>query len=99
MERLRTFEKNADLDENAILEFRDDSWWSKSSIKELQKLKITMCSVDAPLLPRKILNLNNIIYCRLHGAKSWYNYTIDFSQDECFSINLQHGYSLHKGTR
>jgi uncharacterized protein YecE (DUF72 family) len=87
MERLRTFEKNADLDENAILEFRDDSWWSMSSIKELQKLKITMCSVDAPLLPRKILNLNNIIYCRLHGAKSWYNYT--YSEKELRNIIMR----------
>lgn len=75
MERLGTFVKNADLDESAIFEFRDDSWWSRASIKELEKLKITMCSVDAPLLPRGILNLNNIIYFRLHGAKSWYNYT------------------------
>jgi len=25
-------------------------------------------------LPKKIFNLNNTIYLRLHGSKSWYNY-------------------------
>lgn len=87
MERLGTFVKNADLDESAIFEFRDDSWWSRPSIKELEKLKITMCSVDAPLLPRRILNLNNIIYFRLHGAKSWYNYT--YSKKELRNIIMR----------
>ena len=57
-----------------VMEFRDSSWWSKASLKELQKNKFSICSVDAPLLPKKILNLNNIIYLRLHGSKSWYNY-------------------------
>ena len=84
IERLRTFKRNAELGENAVLEFRDNSWWSKSSLFELEKLKISMCSVDAPLLPKKILNLNNIIYLRLHGSKSWYNYT--YSEKELRNI-------------
>ena len=62
------------MNDKAIMEFRDSSWWSKASLKELEKNKISICSVDAPLLPKKILNLNNIIYLRLHGSKSWYNY-------------------------
>jgi len=40
----------------------------------LENIKISICSVDAPLLPKKIFNLNNTIYLRLHGSKSWYNY-------------------------
>jgi uncharacterized protein YecE (DUF72 family) len=56
------------------MEFRDSSWWSTASLKELEKNKFSICSVDAPLLPKKILNLNNIIYLRLHGSKSWYTY-------------------------
>jgi len=62
------------LDNKAIVEFRDDSWQSKSSIGQLENMKISICSVDAPLLPKKRLNLNNTIYLRLHGAKNWYNY-------------------------
>jgi uncharacterized protein YecE (DUF72 family) len=84
IERLRMFETNANLDENAILEFRDASWWSRSSLKALEKLKISVCSIDAPLLPTKIMNFNNIIYFRLHGSKSWYNYT--YSEKELRNI-------------
>jgi uncharacterized protein YecE (DUF72 family) len=74
VQRLQNFAKNARLNSKAVVEFRDSSWWCESSIKELEKNKFSMCSVDAPLLPKKILNLNNIIYLRLHGSKSWYNY-------------------------
>lgn len=84
IDRLRTFKNNADLKDEAVIEFRDSSWWSKDSIIELNKLKLSMCSVDAPLLPRQILNLNNIIYLRLHGTKSWYNYV--YSEKELKKI-------------
>ena len=84
MERLRTFGRDAILDKNAVLEFRDDSWWSASSLRELRKSKIIMCSVDAPMLPNKILNLNNTVYLRLHSSKSWYNYL--YSEQELRSI-------------
>ena len=84
IDRLRTFKNNADLKDEAVIEFRDSSWWRKDSIIELNKLKLSMCSVDAPLLPRQILNLNNIIYLRLHGTKSWYNYV--YSEKELKKI-------------
>jgi uncharacterized protein YecE (DUF72 family) len=83
-ERLRIFANKAELNKKAVIEFRDLSWWSKKSLKELEKTKLSMCSVDAPLLPKKILNLNNIIYLRLHGSKSWYNYT--YSEKELKKI-------------
>ena len=61
IERIEKFRTKADLNSNAVLEFRDRSWWSKASIQELERLKIPMCSVDAPLLPNKILSLNKTI--------------------------------------
>ncbi|CAN5565088.1 DUF72 domain-containing protein [soil metagenome] len=73
-ERLRIFANKAELNKKAVIEFHDSSWWSKAALKELEKIKFSLCSVDAPLLPKKILNLNNIIYLRLHGSTSWYNY-------------------------
>jgi len=39
-----------------------------------------MCSVDARLLPKKILNLNDTVNLRLHGFNSWYNY-LDSEQE------------------
>lgn len=74
LERLSIFANKADLNKKAIMEFRDSSWWNKASLKALEKNKFSVCSVDAPLLPKKILSLNEIIYLRLHGSKSWYNY-------------------------
>ena len=84
LDRLITFKKKVNLDNKAIIEFRDDSWWSKNSIAQLENMKISICSVDAPLLPKKILNLNNTIYLRLHGAKNWYNYL--YSENEIEKI-------------
>jgi uncharacterized protein YecE (DUF72 family) len=74
LERLRIFANTAELNEKAVMEFRDSSWWNKRSLKELEKNEFSICSVDAPLLPNKILNLNDTIYLRLHGSKNWYNY-------------------------
>lgn len=84
IERLRTFKRLADLNDSSVIEFRDKSWWSKASLIELEKLKYTVCSVDAPLLPKRILNFNGIIYLRLHGSKSWYNYL--YSEKELKNI-------------
>ena len=79
-----TFKRHADLKDNSVIEFRDNSWWSKASIIELEKLKYTVCSVDAPLLPKKILNFNGTICLRLHGSESWYNYL--YSEKELKNI-------------
>ena len=74
IERISSFMNNDDSKNKAIVEFRNSAWWSKASIKKLDEINISMCSVDAPLLPKKILNINNTIYLRLHGSKRWYNY-------------------------
>ncbi len=74
LDRLTTFKKKVNLDSKVIVEFRDASWWKKTFIAQLENIKISICSVDAPLLPKKIFNLNNTIYLRLHASKSWYNY-------------------------
>lgn len=60
---------NSNNDNNAVIEFRDSSWWEKQPIKEIEKLGISFCSVDAPSLPRSIIAINGIVY---HGSKSWY---------------------------
>jgi uncharacterized protein YecE (DUF72 family) len=58
----------------AVIEFRDSSWWNESALKEIERAGIAFCSVDAPRLPNKIIMINNAIYLRLHGTKTWYNY-------------------------
>ena len=68
LDRLTTFKKKANLDSKVIVEFRDASWWKKTSIAQLENIKISICSEHAPFLPKKIFNLNNTIYLRLHEA-------------------------------
>lgn len=57
-----------------VIEFRDSSWWNESALEEIEKEDISFCSVDAPSLPNAIIALNDAIYLRLHGTKTWYNY-------------------------
>jgi uncharacterized protein YecE (DUF72 family) len=58
----------------AVVEFRDSSWWNEPALKEIERLGIAFCSVDAPGLPHDIIPSSNTIYLRLHGTKTWYNY-------------------------
>ena len=58
----------------AVIEFRDSSWWDESALKEIEKVGIAFCSVDAPALPNKIIASNGTVYLRLHGSKTWYAY-------------------------
>ena len=60
--------------DKAVIEFREPSWWEKGAMKEIEKIGIAFCSVNAPDLPKEIIAINNVIYLRLHGSKTWYNY-------------------------
>jgi uncharacterized protein YecE (DUF72 family) len=71
-ERVRVFFEKLNLENKAVIEFRDTSWWNE--VKKIADIGIVFCSVDAPGLPDNILNTNNAIYLRLHGSKQWYNY-------------------------
>lgn len=71
-ERVRVFFEKLNLENKAVLEFRDTSWWKE--VKKIADIGIVFCSVDAPGLPSDILNANNAVYLRLHGSKQWYNY-------------------------
>lgn len=80
LERVRSFfNSNGIMHEivtrkKAVIEFRDSSWWNESALKEIERVGIAFCSVDAPGLPNEIITVSNAIYLRLHGTKSWYNY-------------------------
>lgn len=74
MDKIKNFEKKSNLDNKAVIEFRDSSWWGKRALKEVKEAEIAFCSVDAPLLPTSLINLHEISYLRLHGSTHWYNY-------------------------
>lgn len=78
---------NSNKDNNTVIEFRDSSWWEKQPIKEIEKVGISFCSVDAPDLPRSIIPINGIVYLRLHGSESWY--TDIYSEKKLDKLLLQ----------
>lgn len=77
-----SFFSNTQLKNNAVIEFRDPSWWK--IIDEIENIGIVFCSVDAPDLPRTRIVTNNTIYLRIHGYKQWYQYI--YSKAELDSI-------------
>jgi uncharacterized protein YecE (DUF72 family) len=54
-----SFFSDTKLKNNAVIEFRDPSWWKV--IDEIEKIGIVFCSVDAPDLPRTRIVTNNTI--------------------------------------
>lgn len=77
-----SFFSNTQLKNNAVIEFRDPSWWKV--IDKIENIGIVFCSVDAPDLPRTRIVTNNTIYLRIHGYKLWYQYI--YSKAELDSI-------------
>ncbi len=72
LSRIKNFFSN--IHQNSVIEFRDPSWWRNEVYEVLKDLDVIFCSVDAPELPRDILETNGKIYLRLHGREDWYNY-------------------------
>lgn len=66
------------------LEGRTDDWFSSEHEDWAKELGITLVSIDAPDLPRKILRSNDSIYYRLHGRDKWYFY--DYPRKEMKEI-------------
>jgi uncharacterized protein YecE (DUF72 family) len=82
LQTVREFFNNIKLNNKAVLEFRDPSWWR--AIDKIKELGIAFCSVDAPGLPRTRIVLNDVVYLRLHGYKKWYSYI--YSQSELDTV-------------
>jgi uncharacterized protein YecE (DUF72 family) len=80
LEKVRSFFSSDDImhqfvtRKKAVIEFRDSSWWSEPALKEIERVGVVFCSVDAPSLPNEIIPISDAIYLRLHGTKTWYNY-------------------------
>ena len=75
--RIEGFYKKSKLKEKFALEWRNLKWFSKEWVEWARSLGVTLVSVDAPdftQFPRKIFNVNGIVYLRMHGRSEWYTH-------------------------
>ena len=84
LDRLKRFAQMTRLGPRFALEGRNEDWFSDDIVSWARRLGITLVSVDAPDLPRCIMNSNGHIYLRIHGRYSWYSY--DYSENELKEI-------------
>jgi uncharacterized protein YecE (DUF72 family) len=85
LEAIRAFFEKTNLQNKAVIEFRDSSWWE--AVKEITNIGIVFCSVNAPGLPHNLMSTNGAAYLRLHGSTEWYNYI--YSEKELDNILLR----------
>ncbi|RLF23894.1 MAG: DUF72 domain-containing protein [Thermoprotei archaeon] len=74
LDNLEKFIEEVNLGEKFVLEWRNKEWFRDEWIRWAEKLKITLCSVDAPDLPHTILKSSRMVYLRMHGRTVWYAY-------------------------
>ena len=73
-DKVQKFIEFTNLKEKFALEVREDSWFKEENYKWAKNLNITWVSMDAPIFPRDIINLNGIVYLRMHGRTDWYSH-------------------------
>ena len=73
-DKVQKFIEFTNLKEKFALEVREDSWFKEENYKWAKNLNITWVSMDAPVFPRDIINLNGIVYLRMHGRTDWYSH-------------------------
>ncbi|MEM2098437.1 MAG: DUF72 domain-containing protein [Candidatus Bathyarchaeia archaeon] len=79
-DKIETFFKKTELETKFALEVRNLNWFTDKWAEWATKVGITLVSVDAPTLPRKIFKTTNVVYMRMHGRTAWYRH--DYSVEE-----------------
>ena len=87
LETVRDFLARSELGNKAVVEFRHPSWWENQD--EIKEAGAVFCSVDAPKLPRDIISMNDVVYLRLHGRKSWYSWVYSEEELKEIVVNIQ----------
>jgi len=72
--KLEDFFERSGLKHRFALEGRSEAWFSEEHEDWARQKGLTLVSVDAPDLPRRILRSNDTVYFRLHGREKWYFY-------------------------
>lgn len=71
LEKIEFFEKSAKLGNRMAIEFRNSSCFNEEVVNWVEKIGITLVSVDSPQISW-FIKTGKIIYVRLHGRSDWY---------------------------
>ncbi len=74
LSRVFEFFEKTGLNGRFAFEPRHIDFWHENVISEIIEKGIIFVSVDAPDLPRTIINCSGVIYLRIHGRTAWYSH-------------------------
>ncbi len=86
--KIEQFIHHTNLREKFALEVRNLQWFANEFLEWAENMGITWVSVDAPELPRKIVNLNGNVYLRMHGRTVWYAYSYSKEELEEVAVSI-----------
>ncbi len=72
--RLEKFIAQAKLGHRFALEYRNLKWFDDEWSRWAESQNITLVSIDSPDFPNWIINVNGLVYLRVHGRTSWYSH-------------------------
>jgi uncharacterized protein YecE (DUF72 family) len=84
IDRLETFIAQVKLRQRFALEYRNLKWFDDDWYHWAESQNITLVSIDSLDFPNRILNLNGLVYLRMHGRTSWYSHR--YSDEELKKI-------------
>ena len=79
LDRIEKFSSKFDMAGRLALEVRNTGWFDPEIYARLRRGGITLVSIDSPI-GSFIVKTSRNIYLRMHGRKSWYDYS--YSDDE-----------------
>ncbi|MBS7287750.1 MAG: DUF72 domain-containing protein [Candidatus Freyarchaeota archaeon] len=88
VEKVERFVEEVELGSRFAMEWRNEEWFTDKWVRWARSLNLTLVSVDAPDLPRRIMSVNGRVYLRMHGRTSWYSHVYSRGELEEVAGNI-----------
>jgi len=97
VKKMEAFIEETGLGFRFAIEWRNRKWFSEEWVEWARSLGVTIVSVDAPDLPRRVFAVGGIVYLRMHGRTAWYShlYTRKELEEVAENIVRQQPTSIH----
>ena len=74
IDKLEAFIAQVRLGQRFAFEYRNLKWFDDDWYHWAESQHITLVSIDSPDFSNRILNVNGLVYLRMHGRTSWYSH-------------------------